>query len=50
MLSRAGASHGPERVVLEFGVSLTDDGTWLVQLEIGDGNGQNIGPRKEGRG
>lgn len=34
-------------MVLELGVSLTGDDMWVVQLEIGGGNGQDIGLGKE---
>lgn len=50
MLSRAGTSSRPERVVIEFGASHTGDGAWAVQLEIGCGSGQNTGLGKENRG
>lgn len=50
MLSRAGTPSRPEWVVLELGVSLTGDGMWVVQLEIGGGSGQDVGLGKENGG
>lgn len=50
MLSRAGTLSRPEWVVLELGISLTGDDMWVVQLEIGGGNGQDIGLGKESGG